>query len=395
MRCLRCQNENPGSAVFCQHCKAKLAPSLKIPSSKDSKAYKLKILKMLSENLKVFKPEYAEHFLCPVCLEAIPLKRHEEISEAHIIPRAAGGNLKTYLCKRCNNTFGTRQDKWFGEYLKTVDMGIPKLLSTDIKAGSFWIDDIKINGAWQEDKTGGLSFYVRKDRNSPATNKLIGEKFKNRPPSLKLSVSVPILKHKKLIEVGFLTAGYLMWFGALGYSWALQEHLNLIRKQILNPDKDILKGQFIVFCEQVRWKPWIGLVNIEDEIVLAMGLENSLVLFPPADRPHLYSKFEYYPPTKIGKDLRPVSFSSKPFYGPSVAVLYDDRYLVFPNAINKMDNLVMILFISGSVEGQILHPISKEKYEEMKKMDNVVRIRPEFSPLIKDWKIKERKSDKK
>lgn len=395
MKCPRCKNENPSNAAICLHCKAKLAPSLKIPSSKGSKAYKLKILKMLSENLKVFKPDYAEHFLCPICLEAIPLKRYEEISEAHIIPKAAGGNLKTYLCKRCNNTFGTRQDKWFGEFLKTVDPEKPKLFSTDIKEGSFWIDDLKINGAWQEDKTGGLSFYIRKDRNSPGTNKLIEEKFKNRPPSVKLRVSVPILKYKRMIEVGFLTAGYLMWFGALGYSWVLQEHLNPIREQILNPDKDLLKGQFIVFCEQVRWRPWIGLATIEDEIVLVMGLENVLVLFPPTDRPHLYSKFESYPPTKIGKDLRPVSFSPKPFYGPCVRVLYNDRFLVFPSVFPPTNASIGILFTSGSVEGQVLYPVSREKAEELKKMDNVVRIRPEFSPLIKDWKITERKTDKK
>jgi hypothetical protein len=392
MKCPQCHQENDPGAGACEHCHTKLGPSLRIPSSKSAKTYKIKILKMLSESLKVFKPEYNEHFLCPTCLDVIPLNKKDEITEAHIIPRVVKGKIKTYLCDKCNHSFGTKQDKWFGELLKTVNTGIPRYIPTDIKEGAFRIDDIKVNGAWQEDKDGVLAFYIRTDRNSPAINKAIAEKFKTRPPSLKVSVPIPILKNKRMIEIGFLTAGYLMWFGALGYSWVLQDHLNPIREQIRNPDKEILKSQFIVYCDGIRWpEPWIGLITIDDEIFLTMGLENSLVLFPPADRPNIYEKINLNRPNQIGTDIRRIQFSPKPFYGPSVYVMFENRFLVFPNAMHSTRSSTAILFMRGSIQGRICHSISEEEADELRKKDNVVNFKSEFSPIIANWKLSERK----
>lgn len=70
----------------------------------------------LACSLTEFYPECADQFLCPTCLRFVPLNRPEDISEAHIVPRAAGGRVATVLCRKCNSTFGTRQDKWMAEY---------------------------------------------------------------------------------------------------------------------------------------------------------------------------------------------------------------------------------------------------------------------------------------
>jgi len=369
----------------------KFQASLKIPSTKKSKGTKMKILKMLANNLSIFKPEYVDHFLCPTCLDVIPIKREMEITEAHIIPKSAGGKLKTYLCDRCNHSFGTNQDKWFGEYIKSINDGIPKLISSDIKDGCFWIDGIKLNGAYKENENGELNFIIYNERNSPETLKIIKEKFKSKLPSYKLSISPTILKKTRFIEIGFLTAGYLMWFATLGYSWVLQDHLNIVRDQIRNPDKNILGSQFIMFCEGIRWKkPWIGLVTLDDEVLLTMGLEDCMVLFPPADRPDIYFKLEKHPPQKLRANFKTIQFSPKPFYGPCVSVMLDNRILVYPNAEHNFKSSITILFESESLEGHVLYPIGKEEMEELKKRNNVKGIRSEFSPLIKKWNVKER-----
>lgn len=182
------------------------------------KISKDKILKMLSSNLEFFYPELRKHFLCPTCLTAIPLHEKEKITEAHIIPKKAQGQLKTYLCKECNNLFGRKQDKWFGERVRLSTKEAISIFATDIKDGYFWIDNIRVNGYWEEKQNGSLLFYIYKERNSPEINKLMQEKLGSHPPKINLSLSFPILRHKKMIEIGFLTAGYLMWFGALGYS---------------------------------------------------------------------------------------------------------------------------------------------------------------------------------
>ena len=356
-----------------------------------AKISKTEILGMLSKNLEVFFPKLRDCFMCPTCLTAIPLHKKERITEAHVIPRAARGKLKTFLCKKCNSHFGTKQDKWFGEHLKLINKEIPTLLATDIKDGRFWLDDIQINGTWKIGQNKELIFYVLENLNPPWKNEYIKKKYKKHPPKVSLKVSIPILKQKRMIDMGFLTAAYLMWFGALGYSWVLQDHLNLVREQILNPEKNILKNNFIARCEGIRWKePWYGLVTIAGEIVLAMGLEDCLIIFPPADRPEIYSKLGNDFSGYIGTDIRQIELRPRPYYGPPVWVMFDNRLMVVPNAFIDFSSLTVILFTSVSTKAEILRgSISKEMATQLKKLPNVVTIRPEFSPKLKKWDIKD------
>ncbi len=350
---------------------------------------KAEILEMLSSNLMAFFPNLREHFMCPTCLTVIPLEKKEKITEAHIIPRAAGGTLKTYLCNKCNSLFGRKQDKWFGERLKLARKKVSSILATDIKEGRFWIDDIKVNGAWKIGQNNELAFFIHKERNSPEVNKLIKDKFGSHPPEINMRMSIPIIKHRKQVEIGFLTAGYLMWFGALGYSWVLQDHLNPIREQISNPEKNILKTRIIAYFNELCWKePWFGLVTIADEIMLTMGLEDCMIFFPPADRPEVYSKLGNDFTGYIGKDFRPLEFWKKPYYGPPVSVMFDNRVLVAPNASFDTSSQIIIHFSSFSDKAKILGSVSKEKFEKLEKTPGAVKIHPDFTHELKEWKLK-------
>jgi len=348
-----------------------------------SSKFKLNILNMLSENLRSFCPELNNHFMCPTCLTGIPLNRRDQISEAHIIPKAAGGTFKTYLCDKCNSYFGRKQDKWFGEYLKIRDKQTPNVMVTDIKDGYFRIDGVKVNGEWKTSIEKGFEFIIHKNRNSPEVLKLIEEKYRNKPGKIKISFSIPILKKKRYIDVGLLTAGYLFWFANLGYSWVFQKHLNPIREQILNPEKKILKSRFIVFCKGIRWKPWIGLISISNEIMLVFGIENSLVLFQPADRLNLYEEICNDFEGKIGTDIRPISFFQKPFYGPKVGLLFNERMLVAPDMMTSSCHYeVVILFTSNNTEAKILKPCSRGKAEELEKKPDTIKFKIPNGPLI-------------
>jgi len=348
----------------------------------------IEALGMLSDNLESFCPELKGHFMCPVCLTAIPLHEKKRITQAHIFPKAAKGKLITFLCKKCNSDLGTRQDKWFGEYLKLINHKAPSIFATDIKDGFFFIDGIKINGRWEERKQGGLEFIMHIDRNPPNIIELMKKKFDNRPPTIKIEFSLPILKKRRLVEVGLLTAGYLMWFRALGYSWVLQKYLDPVREQIKRPEEDILKTRFIAYCKGIRWKPWIGLVTISGEIMLTMGIEDSHVVFPPADRPHLYSSLCQDFNGRIGKDLRPLQFSPKPYYGPMVGVFFDNRVIVAPDMMrSKSDYDLVIAFSSRDTRAQLLGPTTKERFKELEKSPGAEKLKIDFSPIIDDRKF--------
>src|SRR6476661_3527886 len=124
------------------------------------------VLGRLAQHLRSFYPELSDHFICPTCLAKIPLSKASQVSEAHIVPQAAGGKLRTYLCRDCNSTFGAKQDKWFGEYAH-LSREKRDLLETRIKASHFDIDGVRYGGTFIADRTSGLEFYIDLTRTAP------------------------------------------------------------------------------------------------------------------------------------------------------------------------------------------------------------------------------------
>jgi len=223
---------------------------------------KADILNLLSGNLEVFLPHLHGYFLCPICLAQIPLREKNKITEAHIIPKAAGGKLKTYLCCNCNSLLGAKQDKWFGEYMRLASQEKSSIFETKIKDGGFWIEGVRVNGRWEYDRNRGLSFTEIVQQNPPHINEKVGKIFSSRPSKMDIKVSFPLLKQETMIRLGVLTAGYLMWFRLFGYSWVLQSHLQPIRDYILTSAPDTPKTWAVFGLEKFRWKPWIGFAFI-------------------------------------------------------------------------------------------------------------------------------------
>ena len=347
---------------------------------------------MLSENLEMFLPEYKNSFMCPTCMCIIPTANLNEISEAHIVPKAAGGKLKTFLCTKCNNKFGTKQDKWFGEIIKIANDENASILSSGIRDGYFMIDGIKVNGHWKQDQDGSLSFYMYINRNSPEINQMINRKFGAKPPKIRMEVPLPLLRNEQLIEVGYLTSAYLMWFGLMGYSWALQSHLDSVRQQILNPEKEVIDSKYLFMVKPANWAPWIGLISLFDEVVPAFGLKKHLVVLPPRDRPNYYDSLKRSQTNVNLSDIKPLKLPDKPFYGPPVFILYEDRLIVCSDTSkDALNNAQVVLFTRESNEGKILRPLDEKEFDELKKMNNakcisidLTKERMSSRPLTRD-----------
>src|SRR5688572_18824746 len=104
-------------------------PKLALMGSKAAKRRDAAI-KALAAALEQFYPEHAGDVLCPTCLRRHPATNVDRwLTEAHILPRSAGGSLSTILCDRCNGPFGTRRDKWFSKGLVAAVISRNKLLT--------------------------------------------------------------------------------------------------------------------------------------------------------------------------------------------------------------------------------------------------------------------------
>ena len=210
------------------------------------KLSKDELLKRLARGVNSFFPELTNHFICPTCLERIELPSDGKITVAHIIPQAAHGRLKTFLCKSCNSAFGSRQDKWFGETVRLKRSG--QLLSTKFQDKHYEIDGVRVNGSWKQTETGGFEFFIYKNLNPPEVVRALGDKFRRQPHRIGLKFGLPVMANQELADVGFLTAAYLMWFAVAGYSWAFQRHLDLVRQQIRNATDRILPNRGVAYA---------------------------------------------------------------------------------------------------------------------------------------------------
>lgn len=293
--------------------------------------------------------------------------------------------MTTLLCRRtCNNAYGAMQDKWFGEYLNLIRPPASGILHAKHQDGHFEVDGQRINGRYQVSGNGRIQFLVLVYKNSPEAMSAFDQRMAEARfrGSFQLSFSVPILVNKQVINSAFLTAAYLLWFRQLGYSWALQSHLDPIREQIRKPDQQVLPKSFSAACTNVYFEPpWIGTGYIAGQLVLFAAISNRIVFLPPVDHPNLY---ELLPKDFSGlksDEVKPLTLSRhNEFYGP-LGLLLGDRLIVGPDAMLRgtVPGHMILLPPSGG-KPRILSQISDEEYERLLDLPNAVRtnVRPDI-----------------
>src|SRR5687768_13058643 len=106
------------------------------------------IVERLAASLQQFYPEMVGHWMCPTCLRVIPCSRPDEVSEAHIVPQAAGGSITTVLCTPCNSRFGAQQDRWLGEFLRMLRSNQPFPFSAPTRSHVLELDGIRVGGRY-------------------------------------------------------------------------------------------------------------------------------------------------------------------------------------------------------------------------------------------------------
>lgn len=342
------------------------------------------LMHRMASHLAGFYPELSDHFVCPTCLAKIPLSKTSQVSEAHIIPQSAGGSLRTLLCRDCNSRFGAKQDKWFGEYAYLRKMR-KDILETRVKAGHFLIDGVRVGGTFTADKGDGLKFFVDEDRTAPAA---LGELQRRRDTEgfdgATISIPIPLIANQAILEVGFLTAAYLLWFHELGYSWALQDHLATVREQIRNPERRIIQEKYAVRCQDYFFdRPWVGVVRHQGEIVLVAAIADKLVCLPAVDRPARPFADLAEPKGVFSAQYRALNLYQHHCFDGPIALIFEDRWLVMPDVLLRGSaELRAIFYPSWTSEPRGMSGISEEQFQAASVLPNVQLVRAKYQPHI-------------
>ena len=244
-----------------------------------------------------------------------------------------------------------------GEYLRLLKSGHP--FDAPTQQRYFEIGGVRVNGQVNARRDGTLEFLVRTDLNSKevlarSTSAMVEG---NRRGSLSVGYPAPeVFRRSEEVSIGFLTAGYLMWFRELGYSWALQTHLAAVRSAISKSSSAPLAGgQFSAVLAKGNWKkPWTGTAKLAGELALVAGIADRIVFFPPADCADLYARLPKNLDNATVSEMRAISFYDHHSFGGPVGVSLGNRLLIAPDVFFKGSYPLFLFFPEGGA--QILYP---------------------------------------
>jgi hypothetical protein len=285
----------------------------------------------ISQELTRFRYELRGLFRCPTCLCDYPITS-KEITEEHIIPDSSGGRITTFLCKKCNSSFGHRQTRWLSDWIELSESNTPFHTDPKKQCAHLIAGGRKVNGALKIAEDGAIEFYADKRRSNP----IDFEAYWNgpKPSEITITTQMPVFGNENSLRAGFLTAAYGLWFKNFGYSFVLQSSLNIVRQQILNPDIDIMNWNYLIETpEREIANPCIGLMRFGTEYFPIALIYDHLVIFPSPRQLHPCSK----PPSQMSKKIMKFSDEIASRYqhrcvGPAVLIC-DGQEVVNPDLI--------------------------------------------------------------
>lgn len=293
-----------------------------------NKKARKELAKSLSEHLSVFGDQLSGKLLCPTCMKMFDSSKDTHLLTAgHIIPEASGGKEWTLLCKTCNSEFGSKQDKWFGEYLIALTAPNGTFLHAKTMSKYVSVNGETVSGKVFE-KDGEVHLLLPTNRNQPG--KVESIPFGN---TLEIEFSPEMVKHVNEIQVGYITAAYLLWFHKIGYNWVMQSSLGGVRHQILECNYDVSGAVVLpLACEGLQ-SPAIGVIFESGFIYPCCLMYDRVVIFPS-------------PSINDAPSLNNISFNSSRDVGLiklekldfPYAVGYEGEIVVFPDLLKKQNS---------------------------------------------------------
>ena len=272
-------------------------------------------------------------YLCPICgrgyLEQAAITG--ELTLEDVPPRSIGGKGLLLTCSDCNSNAGCNIDFHIKNH---IDLNTFSKIVLGKAKNEKAFGDILINGQ---------SFPITIERTDDSTEiRLLGSS--NDPEKVrwlkqymsdisdsgnwngfKFNISKTVKFDLRHMKIAFLKSGFLLVTALLGYMYAFNEKLAVVREQIRNPEKDLLGTTFWVESakDQLVIKRRILAVS-EPLPMLLVTFDNGAVILPDfSSPPDLYELMS----NKWERGWA-VNFTGKAFKWPDKAVMALDNQLL-------------------------------------------------------------------
>jgi hypothetical protein len=238
-----------------------------------NKKKKLKIFELYSQNLKwikqktnaKFKKEFEYGVLCPLCLnpfletDLLPSDKNHLTLE-HNPPKSLGGKDNILTCKECNNKSGHKADVELLTYILEQEF---KNFRPNSKHRTKLVNKkgAKVTADFRFDNKGKMILNIQNKYSNPKDFKefidseekgffaIEGETGKFATRKLNFNMNLPDKGNMRIASIALLKIGYLLGFEKYGHIFLFNQNFDIIREQILNPEKEIITEPFWINFE--------------------------------------------------------------------------------------------------------------------------------------------------
>jgi len=230
-------------------------------------------------------------YICPICCVGFTKSalQSKQLLLEHVPPRAVGGKPLVLTCNRCNTVATSRAES---ELKKREDIaGFLEALHGAVPPAKEWcrisLGSSSVNAETQI-QNGKTIVYLDPKHNSPIDYQAFIDSLKSASPT-DFSLNLAIAKgyYYSQSNAAELKTAFLFAFAYLGYRFALDPWLSIVRETILDPTKQLIPYYWHANTPQISKGMWQAIGEISSLII---SLGRSLIFLPwGKDRMHYYS----------------------------------------------------------------------------------------------------------
>lgn len=247
-----------------------------------------------------YRPDLPHCYACPLCLTLHGAPQRVTLTIEDVPPKSLGGKPLVLTCRSCNSRSGHALDIHMLNYEALFDfaqgtMPVPR-------DGQLRLSGLRVNVAFQADGETVTMRVLPDGRNNrrgtaAALDTLMnelrsGERWREATFNLTLGRGFK----ERAPAIGWLRSAYLVLFARLGYAYIARPDFELVRRQIADPDSELLEGyhitdtgasvdaRHIIWVEEPTWLAGSFAVQMGRHIVLLPGVDTAQGFFERLQR---------------------------------------------------------------------------------------------------------------
>lgn len=194
-----------------------------------------------------------EIYICPLCKTGYEESalHARDLTLEHVPPQSVGGKIICLTCRTCNTAAGMKFDSAFPEHKKfqSMEKAFVAKNGTFSGRGRAHLGTSSVNADINIDN-GQVTVRVLQELNKPEEFRehvqLWSTQQKTGSPKLSFRIETPFRFSWNTLQIAYVKSAYLAAFAQIGYSYALHENMDMVRRQIEDPSSMILPSDMIV-----------------------------------------------------------------------------------------------------------------------------------------------------